>query len=140
MVEDRITDGRRIAQLLASELDGRGDGAFDALAVVDADPDVEPTADGARAYDVALVGDDAGGAGGDGADETRHLATVFVQPDRARVEFVAAVEAAAERASDADLRVRPKATDPPRTLVFVPSGAAVKRVADVFEAVAGDRD
>ncbi len=133
MVEDRITDGRRIAQLLASELDGRSDGAFDALAVVDADPDVEPTADGARAYDVTVGSDDEGG-------DDPHLATVFVQPDRARVEFVAAVEAAAERASDADLRVRPKAVRPPRTLVFVESGAAVKRAADVFEAVAASGD
>ena len=32
-------------------------------------------------------------------------------------------------------RVRPKATDPPRTLAFVEYGAAVKRAADVFESL-----
>jgi hypothetical protein len=37
--------------------------------------------------------------------------------------------------------VRPKAVEPPRTLVFVESGAAVKRALDVVRAVAaGDRD
>jgi hypothetical protein len=32
--------------------------------------------------------------------------------------------------------VRPKAVTPPQTLVFVPDGAAVKRVLPVFGAVA----
>ncbi|ELY67748.1 hypothetical protein [Natrinema versiforme] len=121
MVEDRITDGRRIAQLLASELDGREDGELAHFAVTNADRDVEPTADGARAYDV-----------------TRHderIARAFVHDDRAHLEFEAGHDAAAEAASDVDLRVRPKATDPPRTLVFVESGAEVKRATDVVQQV-----
>ena len=37
---------------------------------------------------------------------------------------------------DAELRVRPKAVDPPRTLLFVEDGAEVKRATDVLAAVA----
>ncbi|AGB39233.1 hypothetical protein [Natronococcus occultus] len=124
MVEDRITDGRRIAELLASELDGREDGALAAVAVVDADRDVEPSADGARAYDV-VANDDP-------------LATAFVHPDRLRLEFERGQERAADAAAERELRVRPKATTPPRTLVFVESGAAVKRASDVVEVVVED--
>jgi len=132
MVEDRIEDGTRIAQLLASELDGREDGGFATLSLVEADPDVDPTTDGAFAY--AVVERDDGDAADDGDPE--RLAAVFVQPDRVRVEFLQAADRAAERAGEVGLRVRPKATEPPRTLVFVESGAAVKAAADVFEALA----
>lgn len=131
MVEERIEDGTRIAQLLASELDGRADGGFDALALAEADPDVDPTADGAFAYAVVVERDD-----GATSDDPRRLAEVFVHPDRVRVEFLEDVDEAAERAGEAGLRVRPKATEPPRTLAFVESGAAVKAAADVFEALA----
>ncbi|MFD1563635.1 hypothetical protein ACFR99_08755 [Haloarchaeobius amylolyticus] len=123
MVEDRITDGRRIAELLSSELDGREDGGLAAVAVTNADRDVEPTADGARAYDITR------------SDE--RLARVFVHDDRAHLEFEIEQDTAAETASDIDLRVRPKATTPPRTLVFVESGADVKRATDVVQAVSG---
>jgi len=123
MVEDRITDGRRIAQLLASELDGREDGEFGVLSVTDADPDVEPTADGARAYDV--VHDPSG----------NRLARTYVHPSRVHVEFERSADHVAALGREFDLRVRPKAVDPPRTLLFVEDGAAVKRAADVFEAV-----
>jgi len=121
MVENRITDGRRIAELLESEIDGREDGELAHFAVTNADRDVEPTADGARAYDV-----------------TRHderIARVFIHEDRAHLELEAGQDVAAEAAADVDLRVRPKATQPPRTLVFVESGAEVKRATDVLQAV-----
>ncbi len=121
MVEDRITDGRRIAQLLASELEGREDGELARVSVVDADRDVDPTEDGARAYDVSRDGD--------------RLARVFVHPDRVRLELGFEPRTALEAAADVDLRARPKATTPPRTLVFVENGAAVKRATDVLEAV-----
>ncbi|MFU8868375.1 hypothetical protein [Natronococcus sp.] len=123
MVEERTTDGRRIAELLASELDGREDGALEAVSVANADRDVEPSADGARAYDVE-VGDD-------------RLARAFVHPDRLRLEFERGRELAAETATELELRVRPKASKPPKTLVFVESGAAVKRATDVVDAVVG---
>ncbi len=121
MVEDRITDGRRIAELLSSELDGREDGLLERVAVTDADRDVEPSADGARAYDIAY------------RDE--RLARAFLHEDRVRLEFEAGQDAAADAAADLELRVRPKATEPPKTLVFLESGAAVKRATDVVQRV-----
>ena len=123
MVEDTITDGKRIAQLLASEITGRETGPLAAMSVVDADPDVEPTADGAFAYGV------------DRDDE--RVGDVAVQPERAYLELKTGVGAGAEAAEAANLRVRPKATEPPRTLVFVESGAAVKSAVDVLVAASG---
>lgn len=122
MVEESITDGYRIAELLASEVTGLERDAIDELTVVDADPDVEPTDDGAFAYGI-----DHG--------DTR-LADVFVQPDRAFLEVRTGVDAARDAAADAGLRVRPKATTPPRTLVFVEQGAYAKRAVDVLVAAA----
>jgi hypothetical protein len=145
MVEDRLTDGVRIGQLLASEIAGDR-GRLDGIAVTDGDPDVEPTADGALAYRLVRV-DEADRADGDAPghddcdvdapsrDDRDVVAEVYVHPDRTRVEFVRAPDAAADAAGEAGLRVRPKATRPPRTLVFVEDGAAVKRVRPVIEAV-----
>jgi hypothetical protein len=122
MVEDRVTDGERIAELLSSELHGREDGPLARVAVVDPVEDVDPAADGALAYRVEVGGE--------------ALASVHVHPERVHLAFVGRQDAAAEAARDADLRVRPKATRPPETLVFVESGAAVKAAADVVAAVA----
>ena len=118
MVEERITDGERIAQLLASEVTGRTDGPLGRLAVENADREVEPTVDGARAYDLERDRD--------------AFAAVFVQPDRVRMELREGIEDAVEAAEREGLRVRPKATRPPRTLVFVESGAEVKRAVAVL--------
>ncbi|MEY7849489.1 hypothetical protein AB7C87_09880 [Natrarchaeobius sp. A-rgal3] len=145
MVEERITDGKRIAQLLASELDGREDDGLEAVAVTDADRDVEATVDGARAYEVSLLSrtDAATPAGGDdGTDDdggdapaSKRIARVFVHESRARLEFSVGQDVAAQTAEERDLRVRPKATEPPQTLVFVESGAAVKRATNVVQSV-----
>ena len=124
MVEDRVTDGRRIAELLSSELHGREDGALSRVAVTGPVEDVEPTADGALAYRVEVDG--------------TPLATVNVHPDRVHLAFEAGQAHAADSAADAGLRVRPKATRPPETLVFVESGAAVKRAAEVVASVAAE--
>ncbi|WP_122091067.1 hypothetical protein [Halalkalicoccus subterraneus] len=121
MVEKRLADGRRIAQLLASEVDGRSDGVLDTLSVREADREVEPTADGAFAY--AIERDD------------ECLAAVYVHPNRAHVELGASDDVV-ERAESAGLRVRPKATRPPKTLVFVEDGAQVKRAVAVVERAA----
>jgi hypothetical protein len=122
MVEDRIADGRRIAELLSSELEGR-DGRLAAYSVTNAQRDVAPSADGSRAYDVERDGE--------------RVARVFVQPERVRIEVGTAPEATLSAAEDARLRVRPKSTDPPQTIVFVEDGAAVKRATDVFESLPG---
>ncbi|WP_336036585.1 hypothetical protein [Halobacterium yunchengense] len=122
MVEDRITDGTRIAQLLSSEVTGHGDDPYGRLAVTNADPDVEPTTDGAHAYDVALDGE--------------RLAAVYVQPDRVRVEVFDGLAAARREAGERGLRARPVGGRPPRLLVFVPDGAKTKRALDVLGAAA----
>lgn len=119
MVEDRVRDGTRIAQLLASELRGQEGGAFGDLTIT-AVRDVEGTVDGAFAYAVARGGE--------------RLAEVYVHEDRARVEFLGGVDAAATAGREAGLRVRPKAVRPPRTLVFLEDGVAAKRILPVFEA------
>jgi hypothetical protein len=142
MVDKRLSDGRRIAQLLASELTGDR-GPLARIVVVDADPAAEPTVDGTRAYRVvrvanegALAIDDRGETTIEAAEaDTADLAAVFLQPDRARIEFAVAPETAAAAAERAGLRVRPKAVEPPRTLVFVEDGAEVKRAREVFRAV-----
>ncbi len=131
MVEDRLSDGTRIAQLVASEVTGH-EASLPDLAVVDADPDAEPSTDGTLAYRVVREAGGDAGAGGD----AEPFAEVYVHPDRARVEFLAGQDAAAAAADDAGLRVRPKAVRPPRTLVFVEDGAAAKRATAVFEAAA----
>lgn len=120
MVEERLTDGKAIAQLLASEVTGRTDGPLGRLAVTDADPDIEPTVDGVRAYAIERDGEP--------------FAEVFVQPDRTRIELREGVETAAKAGEREGLRVRPKATKNPRTLVFVESGAEVKRAVAVLVA------
>ncbi|MFA9517615.1 hypothetical protein ACERIT_10425 [Halopenitus sp. H-Gu1] len=125
MVEKRLTDGVRIAQLLSSEISGDADRLRD-LRVTDADPDVEASVDGELAYRIVL--DDPDG-------DERAIAAVHVQPDRARVEFREAPDVAAEAATEAGLRVRPAATQPPRTIVFLEDGAQVKWVLPVLSTV-----
>lgn len=143
MVQDRLRDGTRIAQLVASELTGDRN-VLQQVVVVDAEPDVEPTDDGALAYRVGLVSKaeavDVGDRGQTTVDETVEadqtiLGSVFVQPERARIEFTTAPETAAEAAQAADLRTRPQAVEPPQTLVFVEDGAEAKHVMAVFKSV-----
>ncbi|WP_280535791.1 hypothetical protein [Halopenitus sp. POP-27] len=152
MVDDRLQDSVRIAQLLASEISGDA-GRLRDLQVTDADPDVEPTLDGALAYRIVRVreADAADAADGperrepaldadeesvtaDAIDDATTIAEAFVQPDRVRLEFRVGVDAVAEAAEAADLRARPKAVRPPRTIVFLEDGAAVKRVLPALDA------
>lgn len=145
MVQDRLSDGKRIAQLLASELTG-DQAALAHVVVADADPDVEPTEDGAFAYRVvhvadsdALTTDDRGrptlaaDSAGDVDAATTEIATVSVQPERAHVTFTLAPERAAVAAADTELRTR--STDTADTTLLVTDGVEAKRVLPVFEAV-----
>lgn len=135
MVDEEITDGTRLAELLSSELTGHETPPYDRIAVANADPDVEPTTAGDRAYDVFVDGE--------------VLAAVYVMPERARVEVRSGLESsdraeqsaehaeltATERAArEAGLRTRPVGGRPPKLLVFVENGADVKRAFDVLGA------
>ncbi|WP_251330739.1 hypothetical protein [Haloplanus pelagicus] len=124
MVETSLSDGMRIAQLLASDLVGH-EGRLAGVTVTDADPDVEPTTDGRRAYAVSADGEP--------------LATAFVHPERVRLDFRVAPEAVVEAATDVGLRRRPKAVEPPQSIVFVENGAEVKRALAVVEAAVTSR-
>jgi hypothetical protein len=136
MVEERLTDGRRIAEFLASEVTGHGDDLAP-LAVADADPDVEPSAGGAFAYAIERDGE--------------RVASVFVEPERVRVEFGRGGDAVAEAAREEGLHVESAPADESasgeesapadesvrlRTRVFVEDGAQVKWLLPALRAVA----
>lgn len=110
MVDERITDGERIAQLLASELSGLAVGPLADVTVTDANTDATPTASGTLAYALTREGDRVG--------------EVYMYPDRVRIEL----EPADSRRPDGDLDGEGE-SDADRT-VAVESGAAVKRAVD----------
>lgn len=157
MVSDEITDGTRIGRLFSSEVHGHERGVLGRLRIVDADPDAEATEGGALAFAIAVGRDrdrdrDGGGDGrtnvddGDGNDDAvasgKRIAEAYVHPDRLRIEFLREARTAAEAGRAAGLRTRPKAVEPPRTLVFVERAAdaktALRVVRDVAEAVLED--
>lgn len=154
MVRDEVRDGERIARLLSSEVHGHRRGPLGRLSVVDADPDVEPCPGGAFAYAIDVVGDDEAEAAGTG----RRIASVFAEPERARVAFEAGAAAAVEAvdaAGSPGLRLLSSASaegsareesgdhgpdagddDPDAVVVAVENGAAVKPALRVVRAVA----
>lgn len=73
MVERRITDGKRIAELLASELDGLAVGPLAEVGVVDAEPDVAPSDGGSYAYAIEHSGE--------------RIGEVYVRPEGAVLRF-----------------------------------------------------
>jgi len=113
VVDERVTDGRRIAQLLASELTGLKTGPLADLAVVDADPEVTPTEDGPVAYAIEHAG-------------TR-VGTVRLFPDRLSVRLDAAGDAA-------PVQSLPTRRTEAGLVLSVESGAAVKPAVDAIRA------
>jgi hypothetical protein len=111
MVEDTVTDGKRIAQLLASELTGLDEGLLEDISVADADPDAVPTDAGTEAYTL-VAGDDP-------------IGTVSMFPEYATVTFERAV---AWPEGDR----RPDLLDDSDSTLVVSSGAAVKRAVDAI--------
>ncbi|MEF8786930.1 MAG: hypothetical protein V5A45_13425 [Haloarculaceae archaeon] len=112
MVEDSITDPKRVAQLLASELTGLATPPLDRVTVVDADESATPSPDGTTAYAIA-------------SDE-RTVGRVLLYPDSAVVEL----DDIAIVGSDTDhLTVE---TDEDGTRLSLFSGVAVKRAVDVL--------
>jgi len=148
MVGERLTDGVRIGQLLASEIAGN-EGRLRNLAVADADPDVEPTPTARSRTGWFAAAREAGRTAMKSRRRVRKArGTSSPRPmfsrtgsgsnlSRGRGEVMGSglPAVAADAAESAGLRVRPKAVRPPRTLVFVEDGAQVKRVLSVFEAV-----
>lgn len=125
MVDREITDGDRIASLLEAELQGFEDPPFDAIEIdelrertVSIDESGENPATTEPAYRVSRDGDP--------------LFEVVVHPERIYLEFSRLQAEIRDAAEAAGLRVRPRATWPPATLVFVERGADVKRVIDVL--------
>lgn len=108
---ERVTDGRRIAELLASELTGRRSGPLGEVAIEGAADDVEPTAQGAFAYAIAYRGERVG--------------EVRVRPTEAVIRLD---RPWAEQVADRD----GLAVD--REALVVDYGAAVKRAADAIRA------
>lgn len=137
MVQDRIVDGFRIAELLASEIDGRRCGPLGDLAVTNADRTVSGTAEGERAYDVRFLAGDRDSRREPTPDEAgRLLAQVLVHEEGASVRVVAGVEAASAVAREEGLDV--ERCDSARTergaTIGIEYGAQVKRAADVLAA------
>lgn len=128
MVDDELTDGRRIAQLLASEVTGRTDGLLGDLSVVDADPDARPTAAGTFAF--AIVVRDGGGGG---SEATRRVGAVEVTPGAAVLDLAVAVDPGAAAHRD-DVRW----LDEDRRRLAIERGAAVKPAVDLLRAAAGE--
>lgn len=113
MVENTITDGKRIAQLLASELTGLETGVLERVSVTDADSEAMPSDSGTLAYRIAV-------------DESE-LATVLLYPEYIELEFETEPPAS-ETATD--LRTE----DP--SVVTVTSGAEVKGAVDLLRETA----
>lgn len=113
MVETTITDGKRIAQLLASELTGLETGILDRVSVTNADSDAMPSDSGTLAYRITVT--------------ESELATVLLYPEYIELEFEAEPPA-----SDTAQDLR---TDNP-AVVTVTSGVEVKRAVDLIRETA----
>lgn len=122
MVEDRITDGKRIAELLASEFTGLQRGPLDRVSVTDADRDAEPSPEGTLAYRVAVDDDPVARVSlyESAAELVIGRGTGAVDTDVSGASTAAQRDDLTVTAADEALRIR------------IESGAAVKRAVDLF--------
>lgn len=134
MVQDRITDGYRIAELLASEVDGRQSGPLGRLAVANPDRSASGTAAGERAFDVRVLEGDRDPRREPPAEALgERFARLFVHDEGATVALESELEAAASSAEAEGLETTPDWREGSLG-VHVPTGAAVKRAVDVLAA------
>lgn len=139
MVEERLTDGYRIGELLASEIDGWRSGPLADLAVANADRTVEGTPAGERAYDVRLLDRDPGEASRDPrreptpGDAGALFAQVFVHERGATLALERGHSAAIDAADAANLDVDDE-WDGDALAIRLTYGAQCKRAADVLAA------
>ena len=113
MVDERITDPRRVAQILASELTGLETGPLAAVTVLEADSSATPSESGARAYRIAF-------------DETP-VGSVWLYPDS-----VAVVLEGPTVDDAADVAVAPDRLE-------LEDATATKRAVDALRAALVDR-
>ncbi|CCQ32915.1 hypothetical protein HLRTI_002472 [Halorhabdus tiamatea SARL4B] len=116
MVENRVTDGERIATLLRAEIDGRETAGLDRLSILEGADRAELSVD----EDSAVVDDDG-----------RVLATLEPTSDGLFLHVRASESAVQGHADDEFLKVE-EADD--QFLVTVPTAAAVKRAVDLLAA------
>lgn len=120
MVERRVSDGKRIGQLLASELSGLSVGVLDDVSVSNADPDATPSEEGTEAYRVTH-------------DDTV-VASVLLYPEH--VEVVSRDG----RLWPDEFTASDPADDGRAGTLRVTEGAAVKRAVDVLrDGIQGQR-
>lgn len=119
MVEDSVTEPRRVAKLLASEFTGLETGPLADLTVVDARPDASPAPGGTRAY--ALE------------HRNRRLGSVSLSPDHVAVSLLVAPTALPGETS------LPVEATEEGVRIRVADGVAVKRVVDVVRAILEQR-
>jgi hypothetical protein len=112
MVEDTVTDGKRIAQLLASELTGLETETLERMSVTDADTDAMPSDSGTLAYRITLD------------DSEFAVAELYPEYVELTVSKPVATEAAPALCPD----------EP--NVVTVTSGVAVKRAVDLLRETA----
>jgi len=109
MVEDRVTNGKRIAQLLASELTGLQTGPLERMGVDDADRDATPAETGTLAYRITDDGDPVG--------------EVYLYPEDTEIELEFEPELPADS---------PLSAGTSKETVQVTSGAQVKAAVDLL--------
>ncbi|MFB6254827.1 MAG: hypothetical protein ABEI06_09460 [Halobacteriaceae archaeon] len=121
-MENTIDDGKRIAELLSSEVTGHETELLDEMTIVNVNEDVSPSVEGDRAYDINY--------------RSSQMASIFIHEDRAHIELREGLESAKEAAHNQDLRIRPVGTSPPHLTIFLENGADVKQVIPILKAAA----
>ncbi len=114
MVKETITDPKRIAELLASELTGLATEPLSAVEVVDADQDATPSPQGTVAYAIAAHGKEVG--------------RVLLYPEAAAVVLDAVDDMEPPADSREGLEVE---TSDDGLRLLVSTGAAVKGAVDI---------
>ena len=124
MVEDSVSNGKRIAQLLASELTGLEGGLLATVTVADASPDAVPDEAGTEAYRLLVDGEP--------------VAIVTMFPEAAQVSWTGGVYVRWTAFELPESAGRSDGLDFAGDDVVVRSGAAVKPAVDVIRAVLDD--
>lgn len=140
MVQDRVSDGFRVAELLASEVDGRHRGPLGPLAVANADRSIDGTPSGERAYEIHFLAGDRDPRREPTPEEVGTLvAEVLVHEQGASLAVVAGADVAADTAEEAGLTVTRAEDASVETasdgvVIELEYGAQVKRAADALGA------